>query len=533
MSVIDFDCGDNFTVAIVDAKEEFQFDSQMYRDFKYNSNHKIIRKIFHKKKLNQMKEKLQYGSDSEEFLEEEEEESFGFSSQSNIEGTLDTRFVKSYVLKENTVFEFNKAIVLREHRSHKIQLEGLVDRVKQFFGIIDFTKLPVHLLSMEEPERRMQLKLEIKQMVEDLCNNSKDFKQFMSKFNAVAKICNGKKNISFDHMFFKEILKNPQIKKIVPKVMKRDRKRDRKFWYRRKNSYEYGSQEGSQPTYKSRPMSSHLQSAVGSRSTTKVMMSSARRKELFDPVMSAIKFRYKRNNYNKLEYKAKYMNSTGTMGLSEHRLRRLRGSKLDKERMVGRIGKANERLDLIFENRWDDVRIRAEHKTIQAKLNKKRRVQISKKRKRKIRANIEKKFNKGKTLKELREEKIRLYKNWMEQWIIIHSFYLIMKKLKCMKNCCVPIFHGWVQIYQKHHLEERIRKMKERDERIKRCDELIKGLGIFHKACFVVITKRLKRNVAVSKARRSLTQIRQHFLVQKVKKNLRTALFVTMNKINM
>lgn len=47
--VVDFDCGDYFTTVIIEA-HNVNFDAQIYRDFKYDSNQKIIRRIFYEGK---------------------------------------------------------------------------------------------------------------------------------------------------------------------------------------------------------------------------------------------------------------------------------------------------------------------------------------------------------------------------------------------------------------------------------------------------------------------------------------------------
>jgi alpha-tubulin suppressor-like RCC1 family protein len=51
--VVDFDCGDFFTTVIVEAGN-INFDAQIYRDFKYDSNQKIIRRIFYQGKKNNL-----------------------------------------------------------------------------------------------------------------------------------------------------------------------------------------------------------------------------------------------------------------------------------------------------------------------------------------------------------------------------------------------------------------------------------------------------------------------------------------------
>lgn len=228
MKVIDFDCGDYFTVVIIETGE-YEFDAQMYRDFKYSSNQKIIMKIIEnkQKKENTRMDSIANSSSSSV------ESVFKNKGLYTLDGEINTKYVRSYILRKNMVFNFNKAVVRKKwKKGEKITLENLEEKVRDFFGVIDFTQLPVHLLSLEEPVRRRNLKSEIKKTVEDLCDRSKDFKEFMKNFNRALRLSNADPNINFDEMFYKEILKEKIIKRVMPKYKKRDKK-ERKFYYRK------------------------------------------------------------------------------------------------------------------------------------------------------------------------------------------------------------------------------------------------------------------------------------------------------------
>lgn len=198
----------------------------MYRDFKYSSNQKIIMKIKENRQIKKTKSKREGSRDSSEDSVMKE------CGLRTLDGELNTRYIKSYMLRENSVFNFQKAVVPRSQHKGKINLENLEERVKEFFGIIDFTKLPVHLLSLEEPIRRKNLKSEVKHLVGELCNYSEDFKKFMKNFNLVLKKSNADAKINFEEIFFREVLKENIIKKVLPKRRK-VRKIEKKYYYRK------------------------------------------------------------------------------------------------------------------------------------------------------------------------------------------------------------------------------------------------------------------------------------------------------------
>lgn len=228
MKVIDFDCGDYFTVVIIETGE-YEFDAQMYRDFKYSSNQKIIMKIIENKQKRETEHDDSDGGSSTSSTES----IFKDKGLYTLDGEINTKYVRSYILRKDMVFNFNKAIKKKKwKKGEKITLENLEEKVRDFFGIIDFTQLPVHLLSLEEPVRRKNLKSEVKKTVEDLCDRSKDFKEFMKNFNRAVKLSNADAKINFDEIFYKEILKEKIIKRVMPKYKKREKK-ERKFYYRK------------------------------------------------------------------------------------------------------------------------------------------------------------------------------------------------------------------------------------------------------------------------------------------------------------
>lgn len=232
--VVDFDCGDYFTTVIIEAGN-VNFDAQIYRDFKYDSNQKIIRRIFYEGKKNNLE------PDQTVYLGDDEITKYPLPGQ-NLEensqleyGTIPTSHIQSVVLRKQTAFQFHKAILPVNRLSEKVTIETLVPTVKQFFGVINFTELPVQLLQTSESKRRKNLKQAIHETVNEMVAHSPDFKTFMNNFEKVVKL-EGLEH-GFEEIFFKEILKDPVIKKVVGKNIKRQ-KEDKVFIYgarRRRN----------------------------------------------------------------------------------------------------------------------------------------------------------------------------------------------------------------------------------------------------------------------------------------------------------
>ena len=97
--------------------------------------------------------------------------------------------------------------------SRKVSLDTLTDTVKHFFGVIDFTELPLQLLQSPEEQRVKNLKQRVAEVVEQMVSYSDDFKTFMGNFEQIIK--SEGLHETFENIFFEQILKNPMIKKVI------------------------------------------------------------------------------------------------------------------------------------------------------------------------------------------------------------------------------------------------------------------------------------------------------------------------------
>lgn len=515
MKVIDFDCGDYFTVVIMETGE-YEFDAQMYRDFKYSANQKIILKISENKE-----KKLKNKIDEKKKLEEESESSVDSIFQEKglytIEGEINTKYIQNYILRENTVFNFNKAILKkRPKKNEKITLENLEERVKEFFGIIDFTKLPVHLLSLEEPIRRKDLRNEVKKLIDELCYNSKDFKGFMKNFNKAIKISNANPNISFEDIFYKEILKENIVKKVLPKKKKR-KKEERKFYYRKGEKILLNEEESSKNTD-----TRTIYAATALTRFSSAYQSSnnpfypKKKKEKIDPIKTMIDRRY---STNKIMKKPRPPSSFSTV-----RIKRIKHSKVSKINYDVKSKEAQERINTLFFNKGVEVEVKEKQKTIQTMANLTRAKIYKKKRRKDIIVKLQKKHNKPRRLDEKKlmekEKKIKFFKSWQKQWI---TFLILGRFVKGIGKIA-----GDLDEYHKIHTKTQV---IQKFWRIRRCNHKIGELTLVQKIYFAWAARKLKEKVKNIRKRNNLRHTMNYLILNSIRKKARIGVSRMVNKV--
>ena len=100
--IVDFDCGDFFTVVITEAGN-INFDAQIYRDFKYDSSQKIVRRIFYEGNKGNMQ------PDQTLLLSSDQLTKYPLPNQEIHEGVepeyglIETKKIQSVLLRKDTV----------------------------------------------------------------------------------------------------------------------------------------------------------------------------------------------------------------------------------------------------------------------------------------------------------------------------------------------------------------------------------------------------------------------------------------------
>lgn len=109
----------------------------------------------------------------------------------------------------------------------------MIPTVKHFFGVIDFTELPLALLEAPEQQRVKSLKQRVTEVVDQMLNQSEDFKTYIGNFEKILKQ-EGMQQ-SFENMFFEQILQDPMIKKVVGVKNLKRQKDEPQFMYGNKS----------------------------------------------------------------------------------------------------------------------------------------------------------------------------------------------------------------------------------------------------------------------------------------------------------
>jgi len=465
--VIDFDCGDYFSVVVTD-NSMTELNPEKYREVKYARTQQMVRKIV----INDDKRSRQnqlIRTPSELLVD------YNFD-----EGKVLTHQIKSYMLKENMRFDFKKAIIPKSDRA-PITLQNMEEKVSEFFGIIDFTKLPLHLLSLEEKERRKNLKRDIRIMVDELCTHSSDFKDFLKRFDGIAKLIDFNADISFDRMFFSLIMKNPLIKKIVVSPQNLERKpsalSNRKPIIpsmnnsARKRIIPFSARSTNRSS-----APSHMLSSSAAHLTTKD-------NDLYDPIVSILSSGYD-SNLLKMGKKIRPI-STITKDVKRIDLDLLKKQEIEQKTM-----NAKRSVKFIKCQKEKGIVIKSQQRKITSNVYRKQREINLRTKKTELKNNIrlreDQLRNRLYTDTQAEEQRIQLYRNWQRRWLQFLSISLFWQKFSILALNAKKIKYESI-VYllsvltiQKHW-------------RIKCCVIRIRNLSTKQKICLVILSHSIKR----------------------------------------
>lgn len=485
--VIDFDCGDNFSVVIL-LRSEKDIDNNLYREFKYNSNQRIIRKILWKEKRSKSQAKLKkkkIKSHRIRTLEEDDDEFFELEGEKIVKVKVDPVQIQNYILKNETIFNFKNAITKKNEGA--ISYNNIEDKVKEFFGLIDFTKLPLHLLSLDDYERKTNLQIEVKRMVKDLCTYNNDFKNFLKQFDKIAKMVESQPNINFDSIFFNLIMNEPIIKKIIPTAhTKRQKQRITTRGMSDAKRIEI----------------SHYRDSMSKLYNTE---------EPFDEVTAMV--------YDAYDQKDLMMKNKPAKPVSTLSKNIMKGNIIEEMKYKSSLKRyqSMKRLKSINNLKYNGIRIKVQQRQITQNFYRKRRLEIEEKKRDDTIKKIDQKLEKNVYLKKLKREKERrliLYRAWQEEWLGIVSLIFFMKKIKLVvKNSESMI------IQSVNYLEAIVRIQRYWK---KRCIyKRISFLSLRQKFSFIMLSSRAKKTVKLLKKKKAIKKVMQTLTINLARKKMR------------
>ena len=470
--VVDFACGDQFCT-LISTSEHVTLTAEMYREFKYASNKKIINKIFPQEiKKPQLRRRMTRG----------ESLILGPDHQ----GKIMTQSMNNFIVKQDTIFNFRSAIV--KETPERVNFQNIEEKVKEFFGLIDFTKLPLHLLSLEEKDRNSNLKREVKRLVNDLCVYSTDFKSFLGNFDKIARTIGERNDVDFDEVFFKQIMKDPLIKKIVPQIQQK-----------RKKGYMLGRNKSAAR------LSLLNRSMISERVPTEVA-------EPYDQVTALVNSVYEQKEAKLKNRDLRPVSSLTSLN-KKYNLEKIRKIEIEEKSTI-----AKKRLKTIKCLSKNNIRIKTEQKRIMKNVYIKKKEDMYASKRSKIREKLEEKHEKNKMKKFIKQEQqdhIISFRYWQKEWIKIHALSVIMLRVKILVENAKEI--------EKENLRyERSIRVIQKFWQVKCCQRKIANHFTMRQMfCISILSVKVKVQVQKRKKRLALKEICKKLVINRPRKNLR------------
>ena len=397
-----------------------------------------------------------------------------------------TQSMKNFIVKQDTIFNFRSAIV--KETPQQVNFQNIEDKVKEFFGLIDFTKLPLHLLSLEEKERKPNLKREVKRLVSDLCIYSEDFKAFLGNFDKIARTIGERNDLDFDEIFFEQIMKDPLIRKIVPRVQEK-----------REKKYHLGNARSA-----ARLSTLNISMAI-ERVPTEVA-------EPYDQVTALVNSVYEQKEA-KLKNKDLRPVSSLTSLNKKYNIENIRKAEIE-----GKTSMAKKRLKTIKSLTKNNIRITTEQKSIMKNVYMKKKEDMYAEKRSNIREKIDEKQEKIKLNKHIQQEQqdhIIRYRSWQKEWIKMHAYQLIMLRMKILVENA--------KIIESENIKyERSIRVVQRFWRVKCCQRKIKAHFTMRQMFSIsVLSAKVKIQVQKRKKRLALQEICKKLVVNRPRKSLR------------